>query len=93
VIFASALGACAHYFVSKFLNARNIERSDLVVDVNMEKAKEGTPRLGTLDLSVKLPNNAPEKYAAAIKKLVEQCPVHGTLHTPPKVGIDVIYPQ
>jgi putative redox protein len=93
VVFASASAACAHYFLAQFLNAREIDSTDLVVDVTMAKAEEGIPRLGTLDLLVKLPAGVPQKYAKAIQKIIRQCPVHGTLHTPPEVGLEVIFPD
>lgn len=93
VVFASAAGGCAHYYLAIFLKKRGIPTDDLKVDVTMAKADDSPPRLGTLDMVVHLPEGVPAKYLGALEKVVKQCPVYGTLVGTPSMGLEFNQPE
>lgn len=78
-----AVGACAHYFAAAFLFGRKLPTDGLRVEVEMEKVRDPSPRIGKLSIHVTLPPGVPEHYLVAIERAVRNCPAYGTLvHAP-----------
>lgn len=86
-VMAAAVGACAHYFAAAYLVARGLEASDLVVEVEADKVKEPSPRLGAVRLRVVLPSGLRPEQRAALERVVKNCPAYGTLVHGPEVSL------
>ena len=86
-VLAATVGACAHYFAAAFLHARKLSPAGLRVEVEAEKVREPTPRLGKLSLHVTLPQHVPAHYLAQIERAVRGCPAYGTLLHSPEVEL------
>lgn len=78
-VMAASVGACAHYFASAYLFARKLDTDDLVVEVEAEKAREPSPRFGSVRLRVVLPSGLRPEQRTAIERVVKSCPAYGTL--------------
>jgi len=86
-VMAVSVGACAHYFAAAFLLGRKLATDELRVEVTFEKTKDPVPRLGLLEIRVRLPPGVPAHYLPAIERAVRHCPAYGTLVHPPDVKV------
>lgn len=92
-VMAVSVAACAHYFASAFLFGRKLSAEALRVEVEVEKTREPTPRLGKVSLHVVLPPDVPEHYLSAIERAIRNCPAYGTLLHPPELRLTVARPE
>ncbi|HEV8248303.1 MAG TPA: OsmC family protein [Polyangiaceae bacterium] len=86
-VLAVAVAACMHYFAAAFLFGRKLPVEGLRVEVEAQKVRDPSPRLGKLSLHVTLPPGVPEHYLPAIERAVRNCPAYGTLLKPPEVEL------
>jgi putative redox protein len=89
-LLAASLATCAGYFVAKFLQARKLDCAGLSVDVDFDYA-DNPRRVGAFRMRMKLPPGVPEKYLDAVKRTIETCTVHNTLHVPPTIETELIF--
>lgn len=78
-VLAAAVGACAHYFVAAYLQARQLPVADLRVHVTVDKVKQPTPRFGTLSMRVEVPSGLTPEQLRAVERVVKACPAFGTM--------------
>ena len=88
-VMATAVGACAHYYVAAFLFGRQHPAAGLRVEVEFEKGRDPVPRLATFSIHVFLPEGVPERYLAGIERAVRHCPAYGTFIHPPEIELAV----
>jgi uncharacterized OsmC-like protein len=84
-----SVAACAHYFASAFLYAREHATDTLTVEVESEKVRLPVSRIGRLTLRVRLPAGLSEREIAGVERAIKACPAYGTLLHPPTVEISV----
>lgn len=84
-----AVAACAHYYAAAYLYGRELPTEGLTVEVETEKERFPTPRLGRVSLKVTLPAGLPERHLAGIERAMKSCPAYGTLLTPPVVDFSI----
>ncbi len=88
-LFIASLVSCMGVYVSKYLDNINVNAEGLKINVDWDFA-ESPSRVGNIDVQIKIPENEKlQSRIAAIKKAVEQCPIHNTLNSPPKINISV----
>ncbi len=85
----ASVAGCAHYFAAAFFRARGISPDGLRVDVEAVKARDPEPRLARIALEVHLPAGVPERYLAAVERVVRGCPALGTLLRSPELELTV----
>jgi putative redox protein len=72
-LFLASIGTCAGIFVQGFCAKRSIPYEGVRIVERPEYDAQGT--LVAVDLQLQLPSSFPERYRAAIVKVVEQCSV------------------
>lgn len=73
-VFLASIGTCAGYYALRFCQERNIDTTQLFVELDIVKDVE-RKRVGTIKIGLTLPPGFPEKYHEAIKRAVDQCAV------------------
>ena len=88
-VLATSVAACAHYYAAAFLQARGLPTENLVVEVESEKDRTPSARIGRLALKVRLPQGLSERQIAGVGRAIKTCPAYGTLFHPPKVELTI----
>ncbi|MCK5815455.1 MAG: hypothetical protein KAH07_05875, partial [Flavobacteriaceae bacterium] len=72
--------------VRAFSEQRNISHDDIVINQIMEY-DQATNQVSNISIGLQLPTDFPTKYSAAIKKVINQCPVKRHLLNPPTFDV------
>ena len=88
-VLAVSVAGCAHYYAAAFLHGRGLSTEGLAVDVESEKERTPTPRLGRISLKVRLPAGLSDRHLAGIERAIKSCPAYGTLLHPPSVSLAI----
>ncbi len=85
-MFFASLGACAGYYVLRFLQQRGLptEGVDVLERVHIDPQSQMADRI---ELEVRLPAGFPEKYVDAVVRAAEKCSVKRHLAQPPAVVV------
>lgn len=86
-LFIASIGTCAGIYVVNFCQSRNIPMEDARLDVTPERDSE-TGLVSKIHIHIQLPAAFPERYAAAITRVVGLCTVKKHLQSPPEFEID-----
>jgi uncharacterized OsmC-like protein len=89
-VLVASIAACAHYFAAAFLYARGIASEGLTVEVEADKDRKPSPRVGRLAMKVHVPAGLSELQLAGIERAIRSCPAYGTLLHPPSVELVVV---
>jgi uncharacterized OsmC-like protein len=84
-----AVAACAHYYAAAFLHGRGLPTAGLSVEVEAEKERLPSPRIGRLSMKVRLPPGLSERQLVTVERAVKSCPAYGTLLHPPLVELSI----
>lgn len=87
-LFLASLGTCAGFFVARFCQARGIPLDGISL-VQHVTDDPRTHLAGEVRFEIEVPPSFPEKYHAALVKVVEQCSVKRTLAAPPTFVTEV----
>jgi uncharacterized OsmC-like protein len=88
-VMAVSVAACAHYYAAAYLHGRGLSPEGLAVDVTTEKERLPAPRIGRVEMKVRLPAGLTERHIAGIERAIKSCPAYGTLLHPPSVEIAI----
>jgi uncharacterized OsmC-like protein len=83
------VAACAHYYAAAFLSSRGLPIVGLTVEVEAEKDRAPSPRIGRLSMKVRLPPGLSERQLVTVERAVKSCPAYGTLLHPPNVELTI----
>lgn len=78
-LFLASLGTCAGIYIKQFCDQRGIDASEITIDQSMEYNREKR-MMGTITLTVHVPDAFPEKYDSAVIRAANQCAVKKHLH-------------
>lgn len=78
-----ALGTCAGFYVTQYLNAHSLTCPDLEIKVAAEKAQQPA-RLGSFRIEVIAPSLEPQ-HEAGVLRAVYKCLIHNTLLNAPQI--------
>ena len=81
-LFLSSIGTCAGFYVLSFCEARELSTSGISLDLK-GLYNEDAGRLETVQLTIQLPAEFPEKYKKALIRTAEQCSVKKAIMNPP----------
>jgi len=85
-LFLASIGTCAGIYVKSFCDQRDIPSENITIIQSIEF--DGQTRLpANIKLDIKLPDDFPEKYKAAVINAAELCAVKKTINNPPKFEI------
>ena len=84
-----SVAACAHYYAAAFLHGRGLPTEGLRVEVEFEKERLPSPRIGRLSMKVHLPAGLSERQLVGVERAIKSCPAYGTLLHPPTVEIAI----
>jgi putative redox protein len=84
-----AVAACAHYYAAAFLHGRGLPTAGLSVEVEFEKERTPSPRIGRLSMKVHLPAGLTERQLVTAERAIKSCPAYGTLLHPPTVDLTI----
>jgi uncharacterized OsmC-like protein len=88
-VMAISIAACAHYYAAAFLYGRGLPTEGLTVEVEAEKERTPTPRLGRFSMKVHLPAGLSDRQLVSVERAIKSCPAYGTLLHPPGVEIAI----
>ena len=90
-LFLASIGTCAGFYALRFCQKREIDTSDLRVD--LEAIRDAAlKRVGRIVISVELPQGFPEKYRDAIVRSIDQCAVKRHILEAPEFTVEVAIP-
>jgi uncharacterized OsmC-like protein len=88
-VLGASVAACAHYYAAAFLYGRGLPTAGLTVEVEAEKDRAPSPRIGRLAMKVRLPPGLSERQLVTVERAVKSCPAYGTLLHPPNVDLSI----
>jgi putative redox protein len=91
-VMAASVAACAHYYAAAYLHARGLSPEGLAVEVDAEKDRAPTPRLGRVTMIIRVPAGLSEHQVAGIERAIRSCPAYGTLLHAPTVDLTMQLP-
>jgi uncharacterized OsmC-like protein len=86
-LLASTLGACVAMMVQAYCDTHGYTDGDVGASLTLELA-ENPKRIAGIVIDVDLPEGFPEDRLDAVRRVAEQCVIHGTLSHPPRVDIE-----
>jgi putative redox protein len=87
-LFVASLGACVAFYVRRFLSRHDLPTAGLEVETAFTFAS-GPSRVGSVTMTVHLPDGVPEERRGALLAVARHCTVHNSLEHPPPVTIGV----
>jgi putative redox protein len=88
-VLAVSVAACVHYYAAAVLHGRGLSTEGLSVEVESEKVRTPSPRLGRFSMKVHLPPGLTEAQIATVERAIKSCPAYGTLLHPPTVDLSI----
>jgi putative redox protein len=88
-VLAVSVAACAHYYAAAALHGRGLSTEGLSVEVESEKVRTPSPRLGRFSMKVRLPPGLSEGQVATVERAIKSCPAYGTLLHPPTLELAI----
>jgi len=85
-LFIVSLGTCAGFFALRFCQQRRLSTTGLELSVEIDRNPE-SKRLDRIGITLRLPEDFPEKYRAAIVRAADQCAVKQALLDPPEIVV------
>lgn len=85
-VFLASLGACAGFYVLRFLQSRNLP-TDQVKLTQKNIFDPETGRLTDIRIDVQTTADFPAKYHKALVRAAGQCAVKKTLENPPRIQV------
>lgn len=87
-LFLASLAACVAFYAERYLRRHGLSTEGLEVSCDYAWARDPA-RVGQIDLRVEAPGLTADRYEA-FRRVVERCPIHGTLQQPPEVRFHVV---
>jgi ribosomal protein S12 methylthiotransferase accessory factor len=82
-LFLASLGTCAGHYVNSFCHKREIPTEG--IRIVQSWSRDAQRRLETIRIEIRVPDDFPEKYRAALVRAADQCSVRKVLLAPPAV--------
>ena len=85
----SSLGTCVGVNILYFCESRKIPTEGIEMSMSIEK-NDKTHLVERIGIRMRLPDNLPDKYRPAIKRVADLCAVKRTFSNPPEVSFTLI---
>ena len=87
-LLVGAFGVCIGMAVARYCQTIQVE-GEFSVYLTYQLADK-PKRIANIVIDLELPDDFPENRISAINKVIEACPVHGTLRNPPEIDIEIV---
>ncbi|MFC1520924.1 OsmC family protein [Elusimicrobiota bacterium] len=88
-LLVGSLGACIAMVINRYCVAHKYDSEGINVSLTFELDKD-PKRIKAITADVELPKNFPQDRRDAVKRVIETCPIHNTLHNPPQIDVEVV---
>ncbi len=85
-LFLASIATCAGFYALRFCQKRNLDTDGLGLELVVTRDESGK-RVEHLGIEIKLPEDFPEKYQAAILRSVDLCAVKRHILEPPEFSL------
>jgi putative redox protein len=85
-IFVAGLVSCIAFYGRRYLVRHGLSEQGFGVEASFRMAAD-PPRVGSIDIRLRLPDGFPAERRAALLAVVGHCTVHNSLTDPPRVTI------
>lgn len=87
-LFLASIATCVGYYVVQFCRSREIETTDLKVEMSLSRDPE-KKLVSSIDIDITLPAGFPDKYRDAVLRAADQCTVKRHLLDPPEISLNL----
>jgi uncharacterized OsmC-like protein len=87
----AALGSCIALYVQQFCETRKLSHAGMRVEVR-QKNEKNPSRVGKFAVTLVMPEEIPQQYAAMLERVVQSCPVHNTLVEGAEMSVNILVP-
>ncbi|DAC73240.1 MAG TPA: osmotically inducible protein OsmC [Thermoplasmata archaeon] len=87
-LFLASIGTCTGYYVLSFCQKNNIPTENITLHASMQRNPK-THLVERCDITIRIPDDFPQKYEKAVIKAAETCTVKRHLQNPPTIDIKV----
>ena len=87
-MFVASIGTCTGMVAQDFCRTRGLHTDGMTIDMEYEK-DEKSGRYRELTVSIRLPENFPEKYRKPFVRAIDQCTVKKHILEPPDFNVSV----
>jgi putative redox protein len=87
-LFPSSLAACVAFYVRRFLCRHGLSTDGLIVDAAYSIATNPT-RVGSITLTVHVPNTVPDGSRQALLAVARHCTVHNSREQAPEIQVEL----
>lgn len=85
-LFVASLASCVAFYAGRFLARHDLPVGDLSVTAAFTMT-ERPARVGTVTLSIEVPEGVPDERRAALLAVASHCTVHNSIVQPPRIEI------
>lgn len=90
-LMAGALGSCVAVFAMGYLKRNKLSIEGLKVELDWQFADK-PKRIESYTVKVLTPHRLTPRQHASLSRIVKACTVHNTLHTAPRIDVELIGP-
>jgi ribosomal protein S12 methylthiotransferase accessory factor len=87
-LFLASIGTCMGFYALRFCQERKIATDGLALDVEPVRDPDGK-RVATMKITLRLPDEFPEKYSEAIQRAIDHCAVKRAMSEPPEFELSL----
>jgi putative redox protein len=88
-LFVASLAGCVAFYAGRYLKRHGLSRDGLGVTARFEMAPDRPARVSAIHVTVRVPDDLPERRRTALQAVVSHCTVHNSLTEPPAVTVDL----
>jgi len=88
-LLVGSLGACVAMLAQRYCDRHGYCDGEVAASLTYELADD-PKRIAAITIDLEVPKDLPEDRYAAIKRIAEACPIHGTLTHPPEIDLEVM---
>ncbi|MDP9181864.1 MAG: OsmC family protein [Actinomycetota bacterium] len=85
-LFIASLASCVAHYARGYLVRHDLPTEGLRVDASWETVKKPS-RVGSIDVSLTLPEGVPEELRARLLAVASHCTVHNSITQPPDIRV------
>lgn len=84
--FLASLGSCVGFYAVKFCQARQLDSTQMRIEVEGSKSQARPIRIDAIEIRVCLPYALDDKHRKGLQRAVDACIIHNTLTHPPEMS-------
>jgi uncharacterized OsmC-like protein len=89
-LFVASVATCMGFYAQRFLRRNDIDPDGLEIVATFTMADDRPARVAEITVRAELPPSVPERLVAPLKRVMNGCTVHNTLHHPPEIALRLV---